>query len=142
MNVPTKQIIFIRHGVAEHNIRPADGCSLDLTSPTLFDPPLIYNGKQGALVAGEQIRHYLAAHKLGIELIVVSPLTRCIQTATLMFLPSTGPVVPMVCHELTREACGKHYPDKRRRRSELIVGNCRSRFEASHVPCPENLALC
>jgi len=54
-----------------------------------------------------------------IDLVVTSPLTRCIQTTMMGFLPGTkyaeGRREPkMVCSELAREAYGVHYPDRRR----------------------------
>jgi hypothetical protein len=81
-----------------------------------------------------------------LELVVASPLTRCLQTATLAFLPPlmdyndndandngcAAPSLPprsaiaMVCKEEVREAFGIQYPDRRRCKSVLQVrdGSC------------------
>ena len=129
--VHCQMVVFLRHGVAQHNYRGAD-----LTSPTLFDPSLTFQGKLGAVQAGEKIKAWLllnrqsttseASSSSSLDLIVCSPLTRTLQTATLAF--SRGEdygndrPVPVVCVENVREAFGMHYPDKRRERSLLVVG--------------------
>ena len=77
-------VVFLRHGIAQHNYSGAN-----LTSPTLFDPPLVHAGKVGALEAGQKIQLWFLSTK-GIsspELVISSPLTRCLQTASLAFLP-------------------------------------------------------
>ena len=58
------------------------------------------------------------AHNKTIELVVSSPLTRCLQTASHIF-PSyyfkiDGISSKVCCHGDVREAYGMHYPDKRR----------------------------
>ena len=86
-------VVFLRHGVAQHNYRGAD-----LTSPKLFDPPLVPAGKMGALEAGQKIQFWFLSNNNNnninnsnnnktIELVLSSPLTRCLQTAVLAFLP-------------------------------------------------------
>lgn len=55
-----------------------------------------------------------------IDLIVVSPLTRCIQTALIIFPPNnSNRNTRIICKEELREAFGVYYPDKRRSISEL-----------------------
>lgn len=71
-----------------------------------------------------------------LELIVSSPLTRCLQTSTLGFLAgdmyTDGITEPkFFATELVREAFGMHYPDKRRDKSLLQV---RSNSLASSKP--------
>ncbi|KAG7359946.1 histidine phosphatase superfamily protein [Nitzschia inconspicua] len=116
----SQKVILIRHGVAQHNVLQ-EGHPPNLRDPRLLDPPLIYHGKQQALEAGERLRIWCRTTQLGEtpELIVVSPLTRCIQTAMLAFLPgekyTTNQKEPtFVSTELCREAYGMHYPDRRR----------------------------
>ena len=126
--VRSQSVVFLRHGVARHNFRGAD-----LTSPTLFDPSLTYEGKLGAVQAGEKIKAWwrktsitaATTTRAPLELIVCSPLTRTLQTATLAFGfgedYNAARSVPLVCVENVREAFGMHYPDKRRERSVLAV---------------------
>lgn len=121
----------MRHGVAEHNLPGADS-----TSPTFFDPPLVTNGKFGAIEAGQKIQMWFMAQRRRIELVISSPLTRCLQTASLAFLPgddyssSTGSFqqngpIRIVSAELVREAHGILYPDKRRPKDLLEVRGSR-----------------
>ena len=116
----SQRVIFLRHGVAQHNFHGAD-----LHSPALVDPSLTYEGKLGAVQAGERVRQWLRRHEERIELVVCSPLTRTLQTATLAFLPGDeyNHPVPIVCVENVREAFGMHTPDKRREKSLLMVRN-------------------
>ena len=148
----TKTIYLIRHGVAEHNVRdPQTGERPNLFDTKFTDPPLIRQGEVQACVLGEQLRKRglvantdnenfdnmdvddaYNAHNKTIELVVSSPLTRCLQTASHIFPPyyfrsdgisskasSLSPFVlnkscTVCCHGDVREAYGMHYPDKRR----------------------------
>jgi hypothetical protein len=125
-------VAFVRHGVARHNLLdPVSQQPPRLEDPDLWDPPLVYQGKLQALEAGERTRIWWKTTQLGeeIELIVTSPLTRCIQTTMLGFLPgdaytnkeSRQGEPNIYCTELVREAFGQHYPDKRRGKSVLQV---------------------
>lgn len=195
-------VIFVRHGVAQHNYQGAD-----LTSPTLWDPPLVPQGKKMALHVGHRIQQWLhlkfslsnhhhqhhQKHQqrqppVQVDLVMTSPLTRCLQTSVLAFgipgdcycdndnnnnnlarttnnprktqeheekdednshpvehvIPSqqqqqatritkvqtlnssshgstSSTIPPILCVELLREACGIHYPDKRRPTEVLKV---------------------
>ena len=143
-------IVLMRHGVAAHNFEGAD-----LHSPSLFDPALTQHGKMAAVQAGDKVRLWWQTAKKAnripqssgaasanggtrMELIVSSPLTRCLQTSFYAFCvpgddyndndngntsgnhqhPHTPPVL---CVENLREACGRHYPDQRRTKSALEV---------------------
>jgi hypothetical protein len=125
-------VVFLRHGVARHNIiDPATGH----TPSNLLDPPLVIVGKTAAVQAGFEIRTWWRLqteqpqHANIIELIVSSPLTRCLQTATLAFLLpgddySEQPkhLIPLVlCKEDVREAFGMVPVDRRRQKSLLQV---------------------
>jgi len=113
-------IILMRHGAARHNYHGAD-----LHSPSLFDPPLVPQGKAAALEVGERIRTWWRTTQAGepIQLVITSPLSRCIQTAVLAFLPGDqyNYHIPVACVEDVREAYGMHYPDRRRNKSILKV---------------------
>ena len=130
--VRAQTVVFLRHGVAQHNFQNAD-----LFSPTLFDPSLTYDGKLSAVRAGEKIKTWCknkpttsttttTTGKTTIDMIVCSPLTRTLQTASLAFMPGEEYAAgeqyyPILCTENVREAFGMHYPDKRRERSVLAV---------------------
>jgi bisphosphoglycerate-dependent phosphoglycerate mutase len=125
-----QNVVFLRHGVAKHNLLdPTTGLQPNLEDPNLFDPPLVLGGKEQALQAGEHLK------KLGVkaEVCFTSPLTRCIQTATLAFLPgdryTEGREEPkFFCTAMIREAYGKHHPDRRRNKSVLEVGQINRRL--------------
>jgi Histidine phosphatase superfamily (branch 1) len=116
-----------RHGVAQHNVfDDRTGRRPNLQDPYFFDPPLTARGKVGALQAGDALRVWWKTTQMGEmpQLVVTSPLTRCLQTAVLaMGIPDgyEEDVVPVVCVEHVREAHGVHYPDQRRSKSLLQV---------------------
>ena len=119
-------VVFVRHGIARHNlIDPKTGKPPDLTDENLLDPPLVQDGKFQAIDMGDRLRTWWSANQTSqIELVVSSPLTRCLQTATLAFLPgdrySNGVKEPRItCVENIREAYGMHYPDQRRKQIVL-----------------------
>ena len=122
--------MFVRHGVAQHNLlNETTGQPPNLTDPALTDPPLIHHGKRQALDAGEQVKRWWRLQDKHVQLVVTSPLTRCLQTAALMFLPgdeytSSRPEPTIVSMDHVREAFGQHYPDRRRTKSELMVRKC------------------
>jgi hypothetical protein len=127
-----QKVAFVRHGVARHNLHdPVTRQPPKLEDPNLWDPALVYHGKQQALEAGERVKNWWRTTQLGeeIDLIITSPLTRCIQTTMLGFLPgdmytdnhSREGEPKIYCTELVREAFGMHYPDKRREKSLLQV---------------------
>lgn len=134
MNEKIQKIALVRHGIARHNLwDPETRQPPRLEDPDLLDPPLVYSGKQQALDAGESIKTWWRTTQIGeeIELIVTSPLTRCLQTTMLGFLPGdaytdknsrTGEP-HIYCTELVREAFGMHYPDQRRNKSFLQVSD-------------------
>jgi Histidine phosphatase superfamily (branch 1) len=125
-------VIFLRHGVALHNI-PDETTHQPrrLNDPSLTDPPLVETGKIQAVQAGARITEWLRAHIGGrIGYVVVSPLSRCIETAVLAFFPGTtsgsynengNRPIRFVCHEDVRETIGVHYPNRRRKKSTLEV---------------------
>jgi broad specificity phosphatase PhoE len=74
-------------------------------------------GEQQAHAVGTRIRDA----RMAVDVILVSPLTRALQTATLMFVDELKSRNPprFVAIELCREAFGGHPCDQRRTRSEL-----------------------
>lgn len=113
-------VMFLRHGIATHNLRdPLTGQTPNLHDPNLWDPSLVDDGMKQALDAKSRLMHVLNR----VELVVASPLTRCLQTAHLVFFPGCSsyekPAPTMMCLEHVREAYGMHYPDKRRDTSLL-----------------------
>ena len=119
MNERYQTVVFVRHAVAKHNFRGAN-----LEDPSLFDPPLISSGKVSSLQAGESIRVWWKTTQGGekIDLVLTSPLSRCLQTAALAFMPGDDyeAYTPFLCFENLREATGLHYPDQRRSKSVLM----------------------
>jgi len=152
-------IVILRHGVAVHNVPDArtKQCP-DHFDPRFTDPPLIPQGTQQASQIALKIQQFLAAiGRTDVDLVICSPLRRCLQTASLAFPPqqktssrvavaaTTPPVEPaepsepgnrrprILVNELVREACGLHYPDKRRDRSNIAA-------EFPWVQLPEDFA--
>jgi len=111
-NNQTQNIFLIRHGVAQHNIHRNHR---DLKNDERFtDPKLIPEGIQQ--IVAKNIPDMLPSN---IDLVVVSPLTRCIQTSLVIFPPYGNRRKKIICREDLREACGIYFPDKRNRFSNL-----------------------
>ncbi|KAL7563000.1 hypothetical protein ACA910_013525 [Epithemia clementina (nom. ined.)] len=123
----TKTIHFQRHGQGYHNFicdlwrewgRPIDFDSTDPTlnpivRPELLDPPLTSLGIDQCRARREQCA------QLNPELVIVSPLLRCLQTAQSSFRDHLPPLVPWVAHEGCREELGLLMGNKRRPIAEL-----------------------
>ena len=117
----TKIIHFQRHGQGYHNLicdmwreleRPIDFDSPDpnlnpVVRPEFLDPPLTNLGEKQC-----RSQRDLCA-TLSPELVIVSPMLRCIQTAKLSFRDHTT-TVPWVSHEGCREELGLLVGNKRR----------------------------
>jgi hypothetical protein len=95
----------------------ADSCILPLLADYAFSRPVPLHcrlddvGRDQAKALGAHIRR----HRIPIQLVVVSPLRRTLETATQAF----GTSVPMLAVELIREAHGAHPCDKRSPVSEV-----------------------
>ena len=101
-SAPTKHIYLIRHGEATHNVAPKPW------GEELIDARLTEKGASQA----DALRERAAA--LPVELVVVSPLTRTLDTAMRSLGPLQQRGVPFVAVEECREQFGKNLPDKRR----------------------------
>jgi broad specificity phosphatase PhoE len=132
-----KTVYFIRHGVAVHNVRdPNTGQTPNPHDERYTDPPLIRRGMiQASALGGKlRLRQIISTDgdtsmrdftemesdnncntKQQIDLVVCSPLTRCLQTASFVF-PNFR---PMYCHGDIREAYGMHYTDRRSPLSQI-----------------------
>ena len=114
----SKTVHFIRHGQGFHNLL-ADQASAQgrtwqqfvvspdnpYTLPEILDAPLTHKGRQQALALRSRVPD-------GVELVVVSPNCRALQTALLA--TSSTHDAPVVAHEMCREECGVHICDQRR----------------------------
>ena len=122
-------IHFVRHAEGYHNeaIRKA-GSEL----PTIYSTPdsekfldarLNDVGKQQCLKVRADVIENRHAQRIKPEVIIVSPLTRTLETAHLLFGKSKHPNT-FIVHNICRERWGKYVNDKRRKASEI-----RSEFE-------------
>lgn len=125
----TKVIHFQRHGQGFHNlicdIWREKGLPIDFDSqdPDLnpvirtefLDPPLTEKGRQQCKDRQEE------CSRLSPELVIVSPLLRCIQTAKISFHDHCKPGIPWVSHEGCREELGLLVGNKRRPISDIKV---------------------
>ena len=109
----TQTISFVRHGQAQHNVRAEAkrdaGCPFDDFIATMreddaFDADLTEAGRAQAR----------SARAPDVQLVVASPLSRAVETASLMY-----PGREIVCVEELREWCGQLVNSKRRTASQL-----------------------
>lgn len=93
--MPVKRIHFIRHAQSQHNARAATAPDEDLLrrDPTLRDAPLTELGHQQALALAAEVSRLRQ-----IELVVVSPLTRAIQTTLAAFHDHPAPRLVQALH--------------------------------------------
>jgi broad specificity phosphatase PhoE len=105
-----KRFHFIRHGIAHHNVAAAIHGPRIYREEQYLDARLTDDGKAQAMQLGQHVRK-----RIRPDVIIVSPLTRAIETAMLLQFSS-----PIVCVELCREATGVNYCDKRRSGEELM----------------------
>jgi len=126
---PTKIVHFIRHGEGEHNVAATEIGRDAYQLEKFFDTKLTQNGRKQAIDLRSKLTH------LGIEMVVVSPFTRTLETAKLVFLndsnshelsanetisnsPSSNGEIkttsaPLVALEHIREHCGTYPCDQR-----------------------------
>jgi len=92
-----------------HNVEAAVHGSAAYKKASLADARLDETGRLQASTLGDRIREA----RMIVDVVLVSPLTRTLETATLMFPPAAHPL-PFVAVELCREAHGGHPCDQRR----------------------------
>lgn len=115
----TKTIHFIRHAEGTHNAaNRVHGDDTPVTFSTegswkYIDARLTDNGIQQCVEARTTL-----LHDVHPQLIVVSPFSRTLQTAHIMF---AGKGIPFVVHDLCRERSGFFTCDKRRSKTEIIA---------------------
>eukprot|EP00937_MAST-01D_sp_MAST-1D-sp2_P003124 g3124.t1 len=135
-----KLLLVVRHGQATHNLGPAKyGWSrwmeVEAKSSLYFDAPLTERGKVQARNASRLLRRALRSTGAGadadggggalprVERVFVSPLTRTLQTAQLVFGvgEAAGALAPLPFEavELVRERAGVYPCDKRHGRAYL-----------------------
>ena len=109
----SKSLYCIRHGLAEHNINYFKyGCKT-FYDPKFVDTSLVEEGFKQASTLGETWSEIN-----DIELVVVSPLKRALQTTTRIF---RGKSVPIIVFELAREyPIGGHTCNKRSQKEYLM----------------------
>jgi len=113
-----KIVHFVRHAEGIHNAaardQPDDFWGSLFNSPEMWDAPLNSAGKQQCEVLMEHIT------RSGIEtdLVIVSPLTRTLQTAALSF-GLACPKAPMLASELCRERIAVYTSEGRSNTSDL-----------------------
>lgn len=95
----SKRIFFIRHGYSLHNqLYPKMGMGAFYDNEVI-DSPLLNKGRQQAqeLRNKESIYQYMNSK---VELVLVSPLVRALETASIIFKDSK---IPIICQEFLRE---------------------------------------
>ena len=114
-----KTIHFIRHAEGFHNVaNNAYGDDTPCTFSTegswrYLDAKLTNHGIQQCIEARETL-----LEGINPELVVVSPFTRTLQTAHIMF---GGKGYPFLVHYMCRERQGKYTCDKMRSKSEIVA---------------------
>ena len=106
-----KDVYFIRHGEAAHNVAPRPW------GEELVDAPLTDVGRQQAAGLVPQ------AAGVTLDVVIVSPLVRAIETATIGLAAHLERGVPFVVEELCREQLGPNLPDKRRPKDALAAAH-------------------
>jgi len=116
----TKTIHFIRHAEGTHN---AVNRQAGDDTPVTFDTEGAWK-YQDAKLTETGIEQCLTARKellvhINPELVVVSPFTRTLQTAHILFGGGKS-YVPFLVHDLCAERRGKYTCDKRRSKTEIV----------------------
>ena len=115
---------LLRHGQALHNPRAEAarkaGCSFDdflrlMKEDDAFDADLTELGREQAREAGAALGDERMA---GVQLVMVSPLSRAIETAQLV-MPNATSSKPFIAHDLLCERSGWMLNAKRRTRKLL-----------------------
>lgn len=118
-----KRVMWVRHAQGIHNaaelaLGKAEWESVECRKDAYFDANLNEIGVEQSKVLQFALNGPLTTRALKVDLIIVSPLSRAIETAQIAF-ESVWNDVPVVAVELARERFGKNICDKRRPVSEL-----------------------
>jgi broad specificity phosphatase PhoE len=105
----TKTIIFIRHGEAEHNVGFEEYGEEAYSFEDYKFSNLTEKGKEQSLTLKSKLDEF------NFDLIVTSPLDRCIQTTDILFTEQNR----KICQEFVREINYDHPCNERRLKSEL-----------------------
>ena len=103
-----KVVHLVRHGQGTHNVEAALHGAAAYAMASLQDARLDETGRAQARALGVRLREA----RIHVDVALVSPLSRTIETACLMFPDGCG--VPLVAVEMCREAHGGHPCDQRR----------------------------
>ena len=119
----SKNIYCIRHGIAEHNMNYLKYGSSTFYDPQFVDTSLVQEGFNQAKQLGETWKDIDT-----IELVIVSPLKRTLQTACEIFKDKQ---VPMIALECVREfPLGKHTCNKRSSKDMLVAKYSHINFDS------------
>lgn len=114
----SKLIFFVRHAEGTHNAAARDKNEEFrknlFNSPTLWDAPLTPTGLEQCA----RLKSEIDSVGADVDLIVVSPLTRTLQTASLSF-GTSQPLTPMLACETCRERIAVYTSEGRAQLSEL-----------------------
>jgi broad specificity phosphatase PhoE len=121
-----KTFYFVRHAQGIHN--EAESIfgthhweAVEAKNEQYFDAKLTEFGRnQTKLLFDSITKMQQSTPTLKFDLLIVSPLSRAIETAQIAFEPLfDNPKFPIYSHEMIRETIGRHYCDKRRSITEL-----------------------
>jgi broad specificity phosphatase PhoE len=121
-----KTFYFVRHAQGIHNeaestFGTTHWEAVEAKSEQYFDAKLTEFGRnQTKLLFDSITKMQQSTPTLKFDLLIVSPLSRAIETAQIAFQPLfDNPNFPIYSHEMIRETIGRHYCDKRRSVTEL-----------------------
>lgn len=121
-----KTFYFVRHGQGIHNeaessLGTVHWEAVEARSEQYFDAKLTEIGRnQAKSLLDSLTKMQQSTPTFKFDLLIVSPLSRAIETAQIAFQPLfDNPKFPIYSHEMIRETIGRHYCDKRRSITEL-----------------------
>jgi broad specificity phosphatase PhoE len=128
----TKVVHFVRHSEGTHNVNKEYQAILNL------DARLTEKGQEQCRSLADEIRQAATATNLShlsesAQLVVTSPLTRCIQTALLSFPMLAERQVPFVAHPGVRETVNYNC-DRRRNVKDIQQDFGKDVVDFTHVP--------
>jgi len=121
-NDEIKCLYLVRHAIGLHNVAESkfgtEKWEAEEALKEIYSDPELSEQGQKELLVFQQCVNDALSRGLKVDCIIVSPLSRAIETALTAFNTLIGKV-PFVCMETCRETLGRHLCDKRRNRSEL-----------------------